>query len=83
MFRPPLLLRPGSGYLVDWLQGASSGIPRKRVPQRTVYDVQARKYVELPLPEFQRLLQLGQIEEADSRTPHLWRRQKVYRLLSW
>ena len=48
---------------------------------RTVYDPQARRYVELPLTEFQRLLRQGKIEESDSRTPHYWRKQKVYRLL--
>jgi hypothetical protein len=48
---------------------------------RTVYDVQARRYIQLPLTEFQRLLQQGKIEEADARTPHYWRKQKVYRLL--
>lgn len=56
-------------------------MPSQRTPLRTVYDVQARRYIELPLSEFQRLLKLGKIEESDSRTPHLWRRQKVYRLL--
>ena len=81
MFRPPLILRPGAGYLVDWVKGGSMGLPSNRTPMRTVFDVQARRYVELPLTEFQLLLKQGKIEESDSRTPHLWRRQKVYRLL--
>jgi hypothetical protein len=82
MARPwPVGPRGGFGSLVDWFRGADLGMPDHRTPMRTVYDVQARQYIQLPLTEFQRLLQQGKIEEADARTPHYWRKQKVYRLL--
>ena len=77
----PFGFRGGFGSVVDWFQGASLGMPDRHTPMRTVYDPQARRYVELPLTEFQRLLRQGKIEESDSRTPHYWRKQKVYRLL--
>jgi hypothetical protein len=77
----PPSLRGGFGSVVDWFQGASLGMPDRHTPMRTVYDVKSGKYVELPLTEFQRLLRQGKIEESDSRTPHYWRKQKVYRLL--
>ena len=68
-------------HVVDWFQGRSTSISHDQVPMRTVYNVQMRRYEELPLTEFQRLLRQGKIEESVSRTRHYWRKQKVYRLL--
>ena len=77
----PRTPRLGYGAVIDWFEGKSLGMSHDQVPMRTVYNVQTRRYEELPLTEFQRLLRQGKIEESDSRTPHYWRKQKVYRLL--
>jgi len=68
-------------YMVDWFQGEELSIFRKSRPLRTVYNEQTHQYEELPLPEFQRLLRQGKIEESVTQSPYDGRPQTIYRLI--
>ena len=48
--------------MADRFQGARRTVPREPTPLRTVYNAQTREYEELPLTEFQQLLQQGKIQ---------------------
>ncbi|MCC7367055.1 MAG: hypothetical protein IT306_01460 [Chloroflexi bacterium] len=77
----PYLLHGRAGLVINWLQSERAGLYERRARTRIVFDARACRYVELPMAEFEQLQSDGRIEEADSRTPHLWRKQKVYRLV--
>ena len=53
---------------------------REEAPLRTVYNSRTCQFEEMPLPEFQQLLQRGEIQEAAQRRPD-GRRRYVYRLV--
>lgn len=77
----PYMLHGRAGLVINWLQTERARSSERRTPTRIVFDSKACRYVELPLHEFEQMLSDGRIEETDSRTPHLWRKQKVYRLV--
>jgi len=49
-----------------WLRGHLNAAPAadREVPVRSVYNAQTREYEAVPLPEFQRLLSQGKIQET-------------------
>ena len=54
-----------------WLAAMAEYAPRQRAPRdepplRTVYNSLTREFEEMPLPEFQRLLLRGEIQETIS-----------------
>lgn len=71
-----------------WLRVVAEGVsrttrnpaPRDEAPLRTVYNSVTRQFEDMPLPEFQRLLLRGEIQETiswrDDRPPRY-----VYRLV--
>ena len=68
-----------------WLRSLTDGpsknpAPRDEAPLRTVFNSMTREFEDLPLPEFQQLLQRGEIQETISwqsdRSPRY-----VYRLV--
>ena len=68
-----------------WLAAMAEHAPRKRAPRdepplRTIYNSLTGQFEDMPLPEFQRLLLRGEIQETiswrDDRPPRY-----VYRLV--
>jgi hypothetical protein len=53
---------------------------REETPSRTVFNSRTGQFEDMPLPEFQRLLQRGEIQETVSRRPDRPPRL-VYRLV--
>jgi len=53
---------------------------REKAPIRTVYNSRTSQFEDMPLPEFQQLLQRGEIQETVSRRPDRPPRY-VYRLV--
>jgi hypothetical protein len=56
----------------SWLRALADEVARKRaareeIPLRTVYNSRTDQFEDMPLPEFQQLLQRGEIQETVSR----------------
>ncbi len=68
-----------------WLAAMAEHAPRRRAPEeetplRTVYNSRTCQFEDMPLSEFQQLLQRGEIQETVSRRPDRPPRY-VYRLV--
>lgn len=83
---PLVAARYGGLHVVDWLEGRpTNGARRKTIdqpsPPRTVYNALTRQYEEIPLTQFQQMLNAGTIQETVDWTQCDGRGKRVFRLI--